>query len=74
MEEQCVIALVAIDLIAAFDNVDHNVLIKLLNKKFGLSNRALIWFESYLQPQQFKVCVKGQYSTVFFTCILCKAL
>ena len=63
MEEQCVTALVAIDLSAAFDTVDHNVLIKVLNKKFGLSNTALMWFESYLQPRQFKVCVKGQYST-----------
>ena len=63
MEEQCVTALVAIDLNAAFDTVDHNVLIKVLNKKFGLSNTALMWFESYLQPRQFKVCVKGQYST-----------
>ena len=60
MEEQCVTALVAIDLSAAFD---HNVLIKVLNKKFGLSNTALMLFESYLQPRQFKVCVKGQYST-----------
>ena len=43
--------------------MDHNVLIKVLNKKFGLSNTALMWFELYLQPRQFKVCVKGQYST-----------
>ena len=41
-------ALVLLDLNAAFDTVDHDVLIKILNLRFGVVNCALDWFRSYL--------------------------
>ena len=43
------------DLSAAFDIVDHNILLTILNKHFGICDRALDWFNSYLQPRFFKV-------------------
>ena len=55
MEHQEVTPLVAIDLSAAFDTVDHNLLLSVLSKKFGVVNNALKWFDSYLRPRRFQV-------------------
>ena len=49
MEEQKLTALTAIDLSAAFDTVDHEVLIKVLQNSSGLNDQVLKWYESYLQ-------------------------
>ena len=47
MEKQEVVPLVAIDLSAAFDTVDHDLLLAVLRKKFGIDQVALKWFRSY---------------------------
>ena len=43
MEHQEVTPLVAIDLSAAFDTVDHDMLLSVLSKKFGVVDNALKW-------------------------------
>ena len=48
MENQMVTGMIAIDLSAAFDTVDHEILLDVLNKKFGVHNTALKWFTDYL--------------------------
>ena len=63
LEDQEVTALVAMDLSAAFDTVDHGILLDVLNKQFGVSGTALKWFDSYLCPRDCKVNVNGSYST-----------
>ena len=46
--------LVSLDLSAAFDSLDHNILIDILNRHFNISELALSWFCSYLsQRSQF---------------------
>ena len=46
--------LVTLDLSAAFDILDHNILIDILNRHFNISDLALSWFRSYLsQRSQF---------------------
>ena len=46
--------LVSLDLSAAFDTLDHNILIDILNRHFNISDLALFWFRSYLfQRSQF---------------------
>ena len=52
MEGQSVTALMAIDLGAAFDTVDFEVLLSVLNAKFGLDGKALHWFNTNLQPKK----------------------
>ena len=62
MEHQKLTALVAIDLTAAFDTVDHDVLLRVLEQNFGITDNAIKWFDSYLQPRRCKVSVGASYS------------
>ena len=47
---------------AAFDTVDHNVLLSRLHSKFGISGTALEWFRSYLNGTSQRVMVQGNLS------------
>lgn len=42
------VIVVLLGLSAAFDTVDHRILIRRLYTHFGIRNRALYWFVSYL--------------------------
>ncbi len=47
--------LVLLDLSAAFDTIDHNIILNRLENFVGLSRSALAWFKSYISDrQQFK--------------------
>ena len=61
-EKKSITALVAIDLSAAFDTVDHTILLQVLNAKFGITGQALKWFNSYLRDRSFKVVIGNKYS------------
>ena len=65
MEGQELTAAVAIDLSAAFNMVDHNVLLDVLNNRFGLDENTLGWINSYLRPRKFKVNIGQSYSEEF---------
>ena len=62
MEMQWVMALVAIDLSAAFDTVGHTVLLKVLQQHFGVNGKVLNWMDTYLRPRGFKVNIGNDYS------------
>ena len=47
MESKKGTALMAIDLSAAFDMVDHYIFLSVLHNKFGIRGVALNWFDSY---------------------------
>ena len=63
MENQWVTAIVAIDLSATFDTVDHHILVDVLNKKFNIEEVALEWFSNYLSSRLCKVIVEDVHST-----------
>ena len=54
-----VTAVVTINLSATFDTINHEILLEVLSKKFGLQETALKWFENYLRLRSCKVCMES---------------
>lgn len=54
--------LVLLDLTAAFDTVDHNILLSRLEHCVGIKGTALKWFQSYLMNRSFSVNL-GEYTS-----------
>ena len=59
---QQVTGLCLLDLSAAFDTIDHKILMKRLSLWFGISSVAYRWFQSYLQFRSFQVSCLNQTS------------
>ena len=62
IDQQRVTPLVALDLSAAFDTVDHSVLLRVLQNQFGVNGVALDWFRNYLQERKIKVMIDKSFS------------
>ena len=56
------VLLVLLDLGAAFDTVDHNVFMNVLEKHVGVTGLALKWFASYLSDRSQCASINGAYS------------
>ena len=61
-ERQSIVSLVAINLSVAFDTVYHDILLDILNNKFGVEDKALKWSDSYLRPRSYHVVIEGHRS------------
>jgi len=62
-------ALCLLDLTAAFDTVDHELLLLRLERQFGLRDSILQWFRSYLGDRSFRVVHgAGTSAVVFIVC------
>ena len=59
MSSQRVTLLVLLDLSAAFNTVDHAILLKRLTTDFGIGRKALEWFSSYLPERSRRVLFEG---------------
>ena len=59
-------ALILLDLSAAFDTVDHNILISRLHNYLGIQDQALNWCKSYLsnRPQYVRIGTATSHPTV----------
>ncbi len=63
------IVLLLLDLSAAFDKVDHDILIDRLKDQVGIQGLALDWFSSYLKVRTISVSLRNcSASVMLLTC------
>ena len=56
------VILVLLDLSAAFDTIDHEILVSRLQSRIGVKGHALEWFHSYLEDRYQVVHIQGESS------------
>ena len=56
--------MVALDLSATFDTVNHKILLEVLNKYYGIQGLPLQWIKSYLTNRQFCAQIEDKFSEV----------
>ena len=61
------VAVLTLDLSAAFDTVDHEILLERMSSKFGIKDKALAWFKSYLSGRTQFVNINGAKYDVHYT-------
>ena len=59
MSQQQVTGLCLLDLSAAFDTIDHTILLHRLKSWFGFTDTVLSWIQSYLSSRFFTVDING---------------
>ena len=69
-DNRCVILLL-LDMSAAFDTVDHSILVKRLQSRYGISGSAFAWFDSFLKDRTQFVKIGGTSSSVWCTPGVC---
>ena len=63
MDDKDLVFLTLLDLSAAFDTVDHHILVNHLRSCFGITEGAIEWNQSYLHDRTQKVIVNGRESS-----------
>ena len=65
MDQQKVTLLVLLDLSAAFDTIDHEILTDILKLEFGVIGNALKWIKSFLSCRKQRINIKQKFSANF---------
>ena len=65
ISQQQVTGLCLLDLSAAFDTIDHSILLQRLKSWFGINNTVLSWIQSYLSSRSFTVNINNIKSSPF---------
>ena len=60
MGNQETTTMVILDISAAFDMISHDVLTVFKNH-FGIDGKVIKWYENYLRPRYFKLCINDYY-------------
>ena len=58
---ECVL-FISLDLSAAFDTIDHQILLARLAHRFGITGRCFHWIKSYLDRRKLRVAIDGTLS------------
>ena len=69
MDNNKICILTLLDLLAAFDTIDHQILLTRLQHSFGISGPALSWFSSYLCNRTHAVTInslQSQHTTLHY--------
>ena len=64
MDDGKISVIVLLDLSAAFDTIDHDMLLHRLHHVFGFGDTVLSWFQSYLENITPIVTIHGKHSTL----------
>ena len=64
VDNGCVVVLVLLDLTAAFDTIDHGILLSRLRHRFGVTGAALDWLRSYLADRKQLVRIESDNSSL----------
>ena len=62
LDERKAVILVLLDMSAAFDTIDHGIMLSCLRARFGISGTALKWFESYMDNRSQNIQVRDTIS------------
>lgn len=65
MDNKEVTLLVLLDLSAAFDTIEHSILLTILQQDFGVVRTALNWFDSFLSGRKQRILVGDKTSDDF---------
>jgi len=65
VDNKKVAGLVLLDLSAAFDTVNHSVLLDRLKNRIGINGLPLEWFHSYLGNMNQRISIRGKLSDAF---------
>jgi hypothetical protein len=65
LDSNSCVVLVMLDLSAAFDVIDHPILLKRLEHSYGISGSALAWLKSYVSNRSQRVAIRSDVSEDF---------
>ena len=62
LDDKMMVLMTMIDLSAAFDTVDHDILLDVMDENYAVKGLAYNWFDTYLRPRNFKTFVNDAVS------------
>ena len=71
MENKKLTSIICLDLSAAFDTVNHSILLEVMESYFGITNTALNWESSDVKNRKFSDHIDGFSSNTKTINILC---